>query len=232
VLLGKRGVRMAGTHDVADLTSSLVDWVHSLRPDASVRVVSSRRPTDNGAQKLPSGGEIAIRLVRIEGSSGPRSQDQVSARLQLEYAFEVAFADPVAEQQALADLAVGILERDDLGERSEVVRAENGGLSARFVLHRRRDLPRAKLVRETRFDLHPQASVSGFVRAENGFPIARAKLQVRDSDRLIVTGNDGGFAFSAPGGTTVRAIVSAKGRTADVELKPGETNLITLAMEP
>jgi hypothetical protein len=222
---------MAGTHDVADLTSSLVDWVRTMRPDTNVRVVSSRPQADNGG-KPTADGEIAIRLVRIEGISGPRSQDAVSSRLQLEYAFDVAFADPVAEQQALADLAFGILERDDLGERSDVVRAENGGLSATFVLHRRRDLPRAKLVREARIDLHPQASVTGFVRAENGFPIARAKLQVRDSDRLIVTGNDGGFAFSAPGGTTVRATVTAKGRTADVELKPGEANLITLTMEP
>jgi hypothetical protein len=163
--------------------------VRTLRPDTNVRVVSSRPQADNGG-KPTADGEIAIRLVRIEGISGPRSQDAVSSRLQLEYAFDVAFADPVAEQQALADLAFGILERDDLGERSDVV------------------------------------------RAENGFPIARAKLQVRDSDRLIVTGNDGGFAFSAPGGTTVRATVTAKGRTADVELKPGEANLITLTMEP
>jgi hypothetical protein len=222
---------MTGTHDVADLTSSLVDWAHSVRPDASVRVASSR-PGSESSRKPSSDNEIAVRLVRVEGFSGPRSRDAVSTKLQLEYAFDLSFADPVAEQQALADLAFGILDHDELGERSEDVRAENGGLTATFVLHRRRDLPRAKPVRETKIALHPQCRVTGFVRAENGFPIARAQLQVRESDRLIVTGNDGGFAFAAPDGTTVRATVSAKGRTADVELKPGETNLITLAMEP
>jgi hypothetical protein len=156
----------------------------------------------------------------------------VSRKLQLEYEFEVAFADPIAGHQAIADLAFAILERDDVGERGEVVRGENSTLAATFVLHRQRDLPRAKPVREAIFDLHPNARVSGSVRAENGFPIARARLQVRDSDRLIVTDNDGGFAFSAPDGRTVRATVTAKGKTADVELKPGDPNVITLAMEP
>lgn len=221
---------MAGTHDVADLTSSLVDWVHSVRPDANVRVASSAHGADGGANP-PSDKDIAVRLVGLEGSSGPRSRDSVTTNLRLEYAFEVAFADPVAGQQALADLAFGILDREDLAERSEVVRAEDGALSATFILHRRRDLPRAKPVREAKVDLRLQSRVAGFVRAENGFPIARARLQFRNSSRLIFTDNDGGFAFPAPDGIAVHATVSAKGKSADVELKPGEPNLITLAME-
>lgn len=221
---------MTSTHDAADLTSKLVDWARGVRPDAKVRVTSSREESKDSA-KPPADKDIAVRLVRIEGTTGPRSGDAVSRKLQLDYEFRVTFADPIAEHQAIADLAFAMLERDDLGERSEVVRGENSTLAATFILHRQRDLPRAKPVRETVINLHPQARVAGFVRAQNGFPIARARLQVHDSDRLIITGNDGGFAFTAPGGTSIRATVSAKGKSTDVELRPGDPNLITLAME-
>jgi translation initiation factor IF-1 len=219
---------MTGTRDAADLTNRLVDWVRSVRPDAKVRVASSR---DEAEVKPASDKDIAVRLVRVECETGPRSGEAVSGKLQLEYEFRVAFVDPVAEHQAIADLAFAMLEHDDLGERGEVIRGENSALAATFVLRRQRDLPRAKPVRETVFHLRPQTRVAGFVRAQNGFPIARARLRVHDSNRLIVTGNDGGFAFAAPDGVTVRATVSAKGKTADVELKPGDPNLITLAME-
>jgi len=224
------GARMTDTHDAADLTSKLVDWVRSVRPDANVRAASHRNESQ-ASGKDPSGKDITVRLVRIEGSAGPRSVDAVSHKLQLEYQFQVAFADPIAEHQALADLAFAMLDRDDLGECSDVVHGENAALAATFILRRQRDLPRAKPVREAVIDLHAQARVAGFVRAQNGFPIARARLRVHDTDRMIVTGNDGGFAFAAPDGTTIRATVSAKGKTADVELRPGDPNLITLAME-
>ena len=220
---------MAGTHDAADLTNSLVDWTRTVCPDATVIVA----PAVAGAQsKSPPDKAVLIRLVGVEATNGPRSGDAVSGRLQLDYRFDIAFADPVAGHQALADLAFAMVERDDLDQRSEVVRGIDGSLSASFALTRRRDLPRAKPVRERVIDLHPQARVAGVVRAENGFPIPRARLQVRDSDRLIVTGSDGAFAFAAPDGMTVRATVSAKGRTTDVELKPGDPNIITLNMEP
>jgi len=222
---------MTGTHDAADLTDKLVDWVRSVRPDAKVRVASSR-PDSEASDKTPPDKDIAIRLIRVEGAMGPRSVEAVTHKLQLEYRFEVAFADPAAEHQALADLAFALLEgHEALGECNDIVRGENGGLGATFLLSRQRDLPRAKPVRETVFNLHPQARVAGYVRAQNGFPIARARLRVHDTDRLIITGNDGGFAFAAPDGTSVRATVSAKGKSADVELKPGDPNLITLAME-
>ena len=229
---------MTSTHDAADLTGRLVEWVRSVRPDARVRVASGRVESEE-TSKAALDKDIAVRLVRIEGGSGPRSGDAVSRKLQLEYEFRVAFADPIADvragravfDQAIADLAFAMLERDDLGECSDIVRGENSALAATFILQRQRDLPRAKPVREAIINLHPQTSIAGFVRAQNGFPIARARLRVHDSDRLIVTGNDGGFAFAAPDGTTVRATVSAKGKTADVELKPGDPNLITLAME-
>ena len=221
---------MTSTHDATILSESLVDWVQSVRPDAAVRIVSGRGES-NGSAKAKSDKEITVRLVRVEGMSEPRSGDAVSRKLSVEYQFGVTYADPLAENQAIADLAFAILDRDDLGERREVVSSENGALSATFVLHRQRDLPRAKPVRETVFELHPNARVTGSVRAENGFPIARARLEVRDINRMIVTDNDGGFAFAAPAGIAVRATVSAKGKTADVELKPGEPNFITLAME-
>ena len=214
---------MTGTHDAADLTNGLVDWIRAILPDAAVRA-GTAEPANSATDK-----DVVVRLARIEGRRGPRSVDSVSGKLALEYAFDVRYSDAAAGHQALADLAFAMLDRDDLGD---VVRGENGALSATVTLERSRDLPRAKPVREAVFDLNPQARIAGYVRAENGFPIPRARLRIGDSDRLIVTGNDGGFAFAAPAGIALRAIVSAKGRTADVELKPGESNLITLAMEP
>jgi len=218
---------MAGTTDAADLTNSLVDWVRSVCPDVTVEVVGSAVPAKSKSDKT-----ILIRLTGVEATTGPRTGDAVSSRLQLDYRFDIAFTDPVAGHQALADLAFAMLERDDLDQRGEVVRGSDGSLSASFVLTRRRDLPRAKPVRERVINLHPQARVAGVVQAENGFPIPRAQLQVRDSDRLIVTDSDGAFAFAAPDGLAVRATVRAKGRTTDVELQPGDANIITLTMEP
>lgn len=215
---------MASTHDAADVTGSLVDWVRGILPDAAVQA-AFQAP---GSAKPKTDRDVTVRLARIEGVRGPRSNDAVSGRLELEYAFDVQYADALAGHQALADLAFAMLEREDFGD---VVRGESGALSATFVLQRRRDLPRAKPVREAVINLLPQARIAGFVRAENGFPIARAKVQVRNSERLIVTGNDGGFAFAAPAGLSVKATVTAKGKTADVELKPGDSNLVTLAME-
>ena len=220
---------MGGMHDVADLTNGLVEWVQSVCPDAAVQVAQG---TSKGDDTAPDDGDsIFIRLVRFDATNGARSGDAVSSKMHLEYSFDVAFADAVAGQQALADLAFGLLDRDDLGERGEVARGENGALSATFVLHRRRDLPRAKPVREAVINLHPQSRVAGFVEAENGFRIARARVQVRNSDRLIITGNEGEFAFAAPEGIPVRATVSAKGRSTEVDLKPGDPNIVFLAME-
>jgi len=212
-------------HDAADITNELADWVRGVLPNATVRVASHK--ADNSAEPQTD-RDVVVRLARVQGTRGLRSVEAVTAKLELQYAFEVRYADPVAGHQAFADLAFAMLERDDLGD---AVHGENGALAATVVLHRRRELPRAKPVREAVIDLHPHGRIAGFVRAENGFPIVRARLQIRDSDRLIVTGNDGGFAFAAPAGLPVRAIVSAKGKTADVELKPGQSNLVTLAME-
>jgi len=222
---------MTGTNDVADLAGSLVNWVHSIRPDATVWFASGRSGPDDD-RKPASDKEIGIRLIRVEGVAGPRSGEAVTRKLRLEYEFAVTFADPVAEQQALADLAFAILDRNDLSEGSEVVRGENSALTATFAISRRRELPRPKPVRETVFDLHPTVQIRGIVRAENGFPIPRARLQLRDSDRLVITDRDGGFALSAPDGTALHATVTAKGKTADVELLPDDPNVITLAMEP
>jgi len=220
---------MAGTHDVADLTSSLVEWVRNVRPDAEPQVAQSKNGRDAAAPK--SDKLIFIRLVHLDGTTAPRSGDALSSKLRLQYSFDVAFADPIAGQQALADLAFALLDREDLGECTETVRAENGSLSATFLLERRRDLPRAKPVREAVIDLHPQGRIVGVVKAENGVPIARASLRIGDTSRLIFTGNDGGFAFAAPAGIAVNATVTARGKSSNVELKPGEPNLITLAME-
>src|SRR5215204_4184778 len=186
-------------HDAVDITNGLVDWVRGVLPDAAVRIASNKAEDSAEPQ---TDKEVFVRLARLDGLKGQRSVESVSARLELHYAFDVRYADAVAGHQALADLAFAMLERDDLGD---AVRGEDGALAATVVVHRRRDLPRAKPVREAVINLHPQGRIAGFVRAENGFPIVRARLQIRDSDRLIVTGSDGGFAFAAPAGIPVQA---------------------------
>ena len=65
---------MTSTHDATSLTESLVDWVRSVRPDANVRIVSGKAGS-NGSPKPKSDKEIAVRLGRVEGLSGPRSGD-------------------------------------------------------------------------------------------------------------------------------------------------------------
>jgi len=42
---------MTSTHDAADLTSKLVDWVRGVRPDAKVRVASSRESLQAAAAR-------------------------------------------------------------------------------------------------------------------------------------------------------------------------------------
>lgn len=221
---------MRGTHDVADFTSKLVEWAAEMLPGLNVMPGSSRLPLEDA--NAGAANTVLVRLATVEGLNGTRSRDTVGHRLKLEYRFDLLIADPVVEHQTLADLAFALLERPDVAESDETIRGESGSIRACFTLDRRRDLPRAKPVREAVIDLYPQAQVAGFVRADDGFPIARARVRVLNTDRLILTGNDGGFAFAAPEGLTVRATVTAKGKTADVELKPGDTNVITLAMEP
>ena len=68
---------MTSTHDALNLTDSLVDWVRSVRPDANVRVVSSR-PSAAAPAKTAPAKDIAIRLVRVEGLSGPRNGGSLS----------------------------------------------------------------------------------------------------------------------------------------------------------
>lgn len=221
---------MRGMHDVADLTSSLVEWAQAVCPQAKVQAASTRvgPPGSDG----PRGKDrILLRLTAIEALNGGRSRGAVASFVKLQYRFELDFADAAEEHQALADLAFALLERDDLAEGEGAVLGEQGSIRASFLLERKRALPRARPVREAMVRLQPTARISGQVQAENGFPITRAQLQIRNSDQLIVTGHNGEFAFEAPEGFAVRATVTAKGRTADVELKPGAANVITLAME-
>ena len=219
---------MRGMRDVADFTSNLVEWAAKLLPDIAIEAATSREGGPEGGDRKD---RILVRLASIESQNGRRSREVISHRLKLEYRFELLIADPAAEHQAMADLAFGLLERPDMADGNAPVRGHGAVIAADFMIDRSRDLPRAKPVREAVIDIHPQARVAGFVRAENGFPLARAQLQVRGSDRLIVTDNDGAFAFAAPEGLPVSATVSAKGRIADVELRPGDPNVITLAME-
>lgn len=215
--------------DVADLTSALLDWTKSVCPEVVVVAASGKSRSE-----APQKGEnrILVRLAAVEGLNGSRSRDAIASRLKLDYRFELEFADAADEHQALADLAFAMLGRDDLADGESPVRGEAASLAASFVVERRRGLPRPKPVRETVFVLSPTARIAGHVQAGNGARIPRAQLVIGNSERLIVADNDGQFGFAAPSDLPVRATVTAKGRTADVELTPGADNVITLAMEP
>ena len=214
--------------DVADFTSKLIEWAGDSLPGLKIRAAGANRVH----QDQNAGSDVVlVRLAEMECSNGPRSRDAVSRRLKLVYRFDISADDPLAEHQALADLAFALSERSDLAEGHEVIRGENASLQACFTLDRRVDLPQAKPVREAIFDLHPNGRINGIVRSENDVPISKARIQILGTSQLIITDPEGAFAFAAPQGSSVRARVSAKGRSADFELKTDTTNLLTLAME-
>lgn len=215
--------------DIAELTGSLVRTVRGLCPGATVAAGSARAPVS--AEVGDADRRISVRLVAIEPLNGPRCSGAVASRLRLQYRFDFEFADAVEEHQALADIAFGLLAREDLHDGLSPVRGENASVLASFTVERRRELPTPKPVREAVFKLGQSARISGIVQAEGGLPLARARLEISDGDRLITTGADGAFAFNVPTDLAVRAKVTAKGTTAEVELKPGKANVITLAME-
>jgi hypothetical protein len=220
---------MTSTRDAAELTSSLLQWTSDLFPDAAVAAAPTG-PTVEPANKPAPDEQITLSLAGIRSVNGDRRGDALSRRLQLEYAFDVAFADPLAQHQAIADLAFALLEREDVGDAE--VRSDASRVTVTFELHRRRELPRAKRVQQQpRFDLRPNTWILGVVQAENGVPVARARLQLRNDSRMIIADESGSFAFEAPDGAKLKAIVSARGRSADVELQPNKSNIITLAME-
>jgi len=216
--------------DVADFTSGLIDWAGELLPNLKIHAASARNQPD---QKQDGQADVVLlKLASVESLNGPRFHASVTARLRLDYRFEVFAAEPADEQQAIADLAFALLDRDDLMDGQQVVRADNAALAVSFVIERSRELPRAKPVRKAVFDLRGNAQIRGRVVSENAMPIARATLQLHGSDRLVTTDREGGFAFAAPDGAGIRATVTAKGRVAEVELQSEQPNIITLAMEP
>lgn len=221
--------RMRGMQDVAEFTSSLIEWAGDLLPDLTIRAVSARSalPQDKASES----DAVLVRLASVEGSNGPRSGDAISRRLTLEYEFDLGGLDPPAEHQALADLTFALLERPDLAEGHSVVRGERSSVRACFTIVRRTDLPKARPVREAIFDLHANARIVGRVRSDGDVSIPRARIRIAGSDRLIITDRNGEFEFAAPAGIAVKARISAKGKDTDVELTPGQPNIITLPME-
>jgi len=215
--------------DVADFTSNLVLWIGEILPGADVRAASANEPL--ARDQSGDADVVLVRLGAVEYSNGARSRAAIEQRLKLSYRIELGFGDAIAEHQAFADLAFAFGERSDLAEGHERIRGEQGALEACFTVERRRDLPQPKPVREARVDLHPVTRFSGLVRAEGDLPLPKARIHILGTSRLVITDQDGAFAFASAGDLPVRARVSAKGRTADVLLKAGEPNLITLAME-
>lgn len=220
---------MRSMQDVAEFTTGLIDWSRQLLPDLKVRAVGGR---DANAQHDDSEIDtVLVRLASVEGLNGPRSGEAISRRLTLEYEFNLKGLDPPAEHQALADLTFALLERPDLADGHSVIRGEHASVKACFTVIRSTDLPRAKPVREAVFDVRPNTRITGRVLAEGDVSIPKARIRIAGSDRLIIADLNGEFDFAAPAGLAVKAIVSAKGREAQVELTPGHPNIVTLYME-
>lgn len=220
---------MTSTRDAADLTDSLLEWTRRLFPDATIVPASTCAKAEAGKTQ-PAEHQITLALAGLKGFNTDRRADAVSRRVQLDYTFDVAFADPLSQQQAVVDLAFALLDRDDVTDASNVT-GQGSIVSVSFELVRRRELPRAKIVEKAKFDLRPNVPVKGIVQAESGVPLARARLQLHSDDRLIIADDGGRFAFDAAEGAVLKAIVSARGKTKDVELQPNTSNIVTLAME-
>lgn len=220
---------MTSSRDAADLTGSLLEWTSRLFPDATVVPAPTSRPAQP-TKTPPPDKQVTLALSGLRSFNGDRRRDAVSRRVQLDYAFDVAFADPLLQNQAIVDLAFALLERDDVADASSVV-STGSVLSVSFELVRSRELPRAKPVEKAKFDLRPNVPIKGIVQAESGIPLARARLQLKNDDRLIIADEKGRFAFDAVQGDAIKALVSARGKSRDVELQPNVPNLVTLAME-
>jgi len=225
--LGIWGVRFGNMRDVADFTASLTSWVEDLLPGFKARPASSRAGSPESS--APAENVVLLKLASAAALNSPRSHETVTSRLKLRYRFEVLASDPADEQQAIADLAFGLLERDDCAD--EHIQSDGPSVAAAFVLERTRALRRAKPVRKAIFDLRANVQVRGRVQSENRTPLPRATLHVHGSDKLVIADEHGGFTFAAPQGAILHATVKAKGKTMDVELQPERANLITLAME-
>lgn len=153
--------RMRGMQDVAEFTSSLIEWAGDLLPDLTIRAVSARSalPQDKASES----DAVLVRLASVEGSNGPRSGDAISRRLTLEYEFDLGGLDPPAEHQALADLTFALLERPDLSEGHSVVRGERSSVRACFTIVRRTDLPKARPVgKRSSTSMRMRASLGAF----------------------------------------------------------------------
>lgn len=220
---------MTSSHDAADLTDSLLAWTRRLFPDATVVPMATVKQ-DLPAKTSPPDKQITLALNGLKSFNTDRRSDALSRRVRLDYAFDVGFADPLAQHQAIVDLAFALLDRDDVADASSVL-STGSCVSVSLELVRTQQLRRAKPVEKAKFDLRPNVPVKGIVQAENGIPLARARLQLKDGDRLIIADENGRFAFDAADGTVLKAFVSARGKTKDVELQPSTANVVTLAME-
>lgn len=221
------GGALRNMHDVVDITNKLILWANGLLPAFQVRAASARPGSSENSGS--SGDTVLVRIASIETLNSPRSHEGVTSRLKLGYRFDVVAAEPLNEQQALADLAFGLIERDDCAD--ERIQSDGSAVAATFVVERTSPLPRAKPVREAIFDLRSNVQVHGRVESEGRTPLPKATLHVHGSGQLVIADNHGGFAFNAPHGAVLRATVKAKGKAAEVELQPEQLNVITLAME-
>jgi hypothetical protein len=220
---------MTSSRDAADLTDSLLEWTRRLFPDATIVPAPSAIPREP-PKTPPADKRITLALSGLRSFNGDRRGDALSRRVQLDYAFDVEFADPLDQHQAVVDLAFALLDRDDVADASTVV-STGSVVSVSFELVRRQELARAKPVRSAKFDLRPNVPIKGMVQAESGFPLARARLQLESDDRLIIADDQGKFAFNAAEGSVLKAVVSARGKSRKVELQPNKPNIVTLTME-
>jgi hypothetical protein len=221
-----------GQDEAARATRALVDWIGDCVGDVAVAAAT--------VTSAPEAGRIELRLAAITPVSEPRAIDRRSATIALDYLVTLRLDDPIAEHQALADLAFAATE----DERYEVAGQGAGELCAALGLPRmagivirtqanRSHVPkRAPLVRAAAVThLVPLGTVEGVVLGPGDIPVAGATVSLSGVQRAVRTDGDGRFSFTAPAGQPARIAVRGRGATAEAVANPDVPIVIPLPVE-
>jgi Carboxypeptidase regulatory-like domain len=202
------------------VTEHLVGWASGLLPQIPATAISSTQPV------VPDG--IAIQLIGVSPRTVPAVAGVRSSALALDYRIHARLADPLAEHQALSDLAFAAVEN----EAFEFIMADSAGLVLRAEVRRDAMLPTAPLVRHPPIaNLTPLAQAQGQVLGPEGQPIANAVVTMAGTNRSATTGRDGRFSFAIPAGTPAKITARARSREVSASLDPDTTTILTLPME-
>lgn len=221
---------MKGANTVTEFTRGLLAWLSDLAPNATCALVEFD-PRDGGHADETAADKVRLCLASISPLPAPRSAIHAQTRLSLGYQIHVAGSTPIETQSLLETILFALLDRDDLSDGEAGCTCQGNRIDVRLLATRSRPIPAAPPVRSVDVQLSPNRQIRGRVCNEKKVAIAGAQIHVHGTERLIVTDRHGVFQATVPGEQPIRATVSARGRSAEVELNRTTSNDIIIAME-